>query len=152
MGQRDPSPPSQYLREVETLLDQPLALSLPQSALEFATNKAFGRGLEPREAAVLICHDHSRRLCQRLVDDGEAASDLVEFAIANRIDGCAELAGALDQDLLDLLPDLPELVAQPCFSPEFREMVATIATWHGIPDHCWSLPEAQPNPSGRATV
>ena len=152
MGQRDASTPSHYMRDVEMLLDQPLALSLPQSALEFATSKAFARGLEPREAAVLICHDHSRRVCQRLVDDGEAASDLVEFAVANRIDGCAELAGSMDQDLLDLLPDLPELVSQPCFSREFREMVATVASWHGIPDHRWSVTEARPELSGIAIV
>ena len=99
MGQRDPSPSSHYLRDVDGWVAS-LALSLPQSALEFATNKAFARGFEPREAAVLICHDHSRRLCQRLVDDGEAVSDLVEFAIATSIDGCAELVRDMDQDLL----------------------------------------------------
>ena len=152
MGQRDPSPPTHYVRDIETLLDEPLALSLPTSALEFAAQTAFVRGLEPREAAVLICHDHSRRLCQQLVDDSEPASDLVEFAIANRIDGCAELAGAMDQDLLHLLPDLPDLVGQPCFSTEFREMVAHIATRHGIPEHRWSAPEAPAGVVGRVTA
>jgi hypothetical protein len=143
MGQRDSSPPTLYTLDVQKLLEDTLALSLPESALAFAAQRAFARGIEPREAAVLICHDHSRRLGQQLLDDNEPVSDLVEFAIANRIDGCADLASAMDQDLLDLLPDLPDLVRQPCFSGEFRDMVAHILTWHGIPEHRWSAPEVE---------
>lgn len=152
MGQRDPSPPTNYVHDVERLLDAPLVLSLPTEVLDFATRKAFARGLEPREAAVLICHQHSRRLCQRLLDDHEPASDLVELAIANRIDGCAELASQMDHDLLDLLPDLPYFLRQPCFSNEFRDMVANIATWHGIPEHRWSAPDLQGDPSDWASA
>jgi hypothetical protein len=126
-----------------------LALSLPRSALEFASSKAFAQGLESRAAAVLICHDHSRRLCQRLIDENEPASGLVEFALAARIDGSAELASAMDQDLLDLLPDLPVLLRQPCFSGEFRDAVSHIVTWHGISDHRWSEMGERPDVSDR---
>ncbi len=152
MGQRDPSPPTLYTLDVQKLLEDTMALSLPESALAFAAQKAFARGLEPREAAILICYDHSRRLGQQLVEADELASDLVEFAIANRIDASAELAGAMDQELLDLLPDLPDLVRQPCFSDEFRDVVAHIVTWHGIPDHRWSVPELEADMIGGATA
>jgi hypothetical protein len=152
MGQRDQSPPTHYLHDLQKLLDEPLALWLPEDVLAFAAGKAFARGFEPREAAVLICQEHSRRLCQRLVDDNEPASDLVEFAIANRIEGCAELASQMDQDLLDLLPDLPYFVRRPCFSAEFCDWVAHLAAGHGIPEHRWGVLEVQAGKSGRATA
>jgi hypothetical protein len=129
-----------------------LALSLPEEVLTFAARKAFARGLEPREAAVLICHEHNQRLCQQMVERDEMASDLVEFAIASRIDECGNLAGEMDQDLLDLLPDLPAFVRQPCFSDEFRDMVLHIATWHGVPEHRWSAAEALCGPLGQLAV
>jgi hypothetical protein len=142
MGQRDTSPPTHYVLDVEALLDEVLALTLPTHVLDFAARMAFSRGLQPREAAVRICHDHSRRLCQQLVDENEPASDFVELAVAHRIDGSAELASAMEQDLLDILPDLPDLIRQPCFSAEFRDTVAHIATWHAIPEHRWSASDA----------
>jgi hypothetical protein len=152
MGQKDHSAPTPYVRDVQELLDEPLALWLPEDVLAFAAGKAFARGLEPGEAALLIGHEHSRRLARQLVEDGKRASDLVEFAIATRIDGCAELARKMDHELLDLLPDLPYFVRQPRFSDEFRDLVARIATSHGIPDHRWSVPEGRANTAGRATA
>jgi len=152
MGQQDHSPPAAYLRDVLQLLDEPLALPLSADFLEPAVESAFASGLEPREAAVQICHDHNRRLCQRLIEQDDMASDLVEFAIASRIDECGNLAGEMDQDLLDLLPDLPDFVRQPCFSVEFRDMVLRIATWHGIPAHRWSAVEALLGLSGRMAL
>ena len=149
MGQRDTTLPTHYARELQALLSEPLALSLPEHVLEFAARRAFARGLEPREAAICICHEHSRRLCQRLVEQGDMASDLLEFAIATRIEGCAELAKVMDHELLDLLPDLPYFVRQSCFSPEFRDMVARIAFWHGIAEHRWSAPEDRADLSRR---
>jgi hypothetical protein len=131
----------EYVRAVEALLDQPMALTLPGEVLDYAARRTFARGLEPREAAILICHEHSRRLGRQLVEQGKLASDLVELLIANRIDGCAELARQMDHDLLDLLPDLPYFVRQACFSPEFRDMVADISAWHGIPEQRWMVPE-----------
>ena len=152
MGQKDRTPPSRYLRDVRQLLDDHLALWLPADLLEPALASAFMRGLEPREAAVQICHEHSLRLCRQLLDQSDMASDLVEFAIASRIDECGNLAGEMDHDLLDLLPDLPAFVRQPCFSDEFRDMVLHIATWHGIPEHRWSAAEALCGPLGQLTV
>jgi len=142
MGQRDISPPTPYIDDVEALLDEALALTLPEDALQHAVRRTFAKGFDPREAAVLICHEHSRRLGRHLVEQGERASDLVELAIAHRIDGCAELAGQMNHDVMDLLPDLPNFVRQACFSNEFRDMVTHIATWHGIPTHRWSAPDA----------
>ena len=152
MGQRDPSPPNHYIRDIARLLDESLALTLPDSVLTVAVRNASARGLEPREAAIQICHDHSRRLCRHLIEQGDVATDLVEFAIASRIDECAGLAEEMDQDLLDLLPDLPYFVRQPCFSDEFREMVAHIATWHGVPEHRWSVSDVQAGLGRRATA
>ena len=152
MGQRDQTAPIHYIRDVERLLNEPMALSLPEDVLAFATKKAFRRGLEPREAAVLICHEHSRRFCRHLVEESQMASNLVEFAIANRIDGCAALAGQMDHDVMDLLPDLPYFVRQTCFSHEFRDMVAHIAIWHGIPEQRWNVPEVNDYVSDRVTA
>jgi hypothetical protein len=152
MGQKDCSPPPRYLREVRQLLDDYMALWLPTDLLEPALAKAFVVGLDPREAAVHICHEHSRRLCRQMIERSDTASDLVEFAIASRIDECGNLAGEMDQDLLDLLPDLPAFVRQPCFSEEFRDMVLHIATWHGIPEHRWSAAEALCGPVGQLAV
>ena len=142
MGQKDPSPPLFYGQDVQRILDRSLALSLPDDVLEHAAKVAFARGLETREAAILICHEHGQRLCRQLVEQSERASDLVELVIASRIDECANLASELQQDLLDLLPDLPEFVQQPCFSDEFRDIVAQIAIQHRIPEHHWSALKA----------
>lgn len=152
MGQRDQTAPLGYVRDVERLLDEPMALSLPEDVLAIATKKAFMRGLEPREAAVLICHEHSRRLSRQFIKQSEMASDLVELVIANRIDGCAALAGQMDHDVMDLLPDLPYFVRQPCFSHEFRDMVAHIGIWHGIPEQRWAVPEVNGYVSDRVTA
>jgi hypothetical protein len=152
MGQRDQTVRMEYVQALEALLDQPMALTLPEDVLRYAARRTFARGFEPREAAVLICHEHSRRLSRQLIEQSEMASDLVELVIANRIDGCAELASQMDHDVMDLLPDLPYFVRQACFSPEFRGMVAEIATWHGIPEHRWSVPEVDDYVSDRVTA
>ncbi|EYD76418.1 hypothetical protein Rumeso_01976 [Rubellimicrobium mesophilum DSM 19309] len=114
--------------------------------------KTFAAGLEPREAAVRLCHDHSRLLSRQWVEENLTASELAEFAIASRISECANLAREIGRDLLDLLPDLPDFVRQPCFSDEFRDMVADIAAWHGIPEHRWTSPEMWADLSGRVTA
>jgi hypothetical protein len=152
MGQADRSPPQKYVKDVKHLLDRLLAPCVPSDLLDPALAKAFSRGMAPREAAVQICHDHSRRFCQRMVEQSDMVSDLVEFAIASRIDECGNLAAEMEQDLLDLLPDLPEFVRQPCFSDEFRDMILHIATWHGIPEHRWAAAEALTGRSGRAVI
>ena len=152
MGQQDQTAPKQYVRDVEALLDQPMALTLPAEILYYAARRTFARGFEPREAVILICHEHSRRLGRHFVEQSEMASDFVELVIANRIDGCAELASQMDHDVMDLLPDLPYFVRQPCFSPEFRDMVAEIAAWRGIPEHRWSVPEADDHVSDRVSA
>ena len=152
MGQRDPSPPTRYIHDAQTRLQDLLAFSLPEDVLAFAAGKVFAAGLEPREAAIQICDDHSWLLSRQWVEANQTASELAEFAIATRISECANLAREMKQDLLDLLPDLPDLVRQPCFSAEFRDLVAHIATWHGIPEHRWSGQEVRTGVSGRATA
>ncbi len=152
MGQRDPSPPTQYIRDVKHHLDDLLAFALPEEVLEQAAGKAFAAGLEPCEAAIHLCDDHSWLLSRQWVEANQMASELAEFSIASRISECANLAREMDQDLLDLLPDLPDLVGQPCFSDGFRDTVAHIATWHGIPEHRWSAPEVQVGVAGRVAV
>jgi hypothetical protein len=129
-----------------------MALTLPVEVLYHAARRTFARGFESREAALLICHEHSRRLCSHLVEQSEMTSNLVELVIANRIDGCAELAGQMDHDVTDLLPDLPYFVRQPCFSPELRDMVAEIAAWHGIPEHRWNTLEVDDYVSDRVSA
>ena len=76
------------------------------------------------------------------------AGDLAEFVVANRIDKSAKLVNGTDREILELLPDLREFERQPCFTDEFREMVANISSWNGLPEHRWSAPDG-PSRSGR---
>ncbi len=152
MGQRDTFPPTRYVHEVRTHFDDLLASSLPEEVLAFAAGKAHAAGLEPREAAIHICDDHSWLLARQWVEANQMASELAEFAIASRISECANLARAMEQDVLDLLPDLPDLMRQPCFSDAFREMVADIAAWHGLPEHRWTAPIGQEGSARRLTA
>lgn len=135
MAQKDVTPPTRYIQVVRDLLDDPFGLSLPFAVFETAARRAFAAGLGPEEAAIRLCHDHARLVAQSWIEDGVMASDLAEVVISARIDESAKLASQAEEDLLDLLPDLPDFVCQPCFSDEFRVMVANIATWHGIPAH-----------------
>ena len=73
---------------------------------------------------------------------GAAETNQAIFAIASRIDECAGLATGTGQDLLEVLPDLLDLVRQPCFSDKFRDMVVNIAARHGIPEHRWHAPDS----------
>ncbi len=75
-----------------------------------------------------------------------------EFLAASRIDECAGLATGTGHDLLEFLPDLQDFVRQPCFSDEFRDMVANVATWHGIPEHRWHAPDSRGAPAPRVSV
>lgn len=149
MGQKDTSPPSSYSAAVRSLLDHPLALRFPEDVLAVATARTFAAGLTPTEAAIRLCHEHSRLMGRHLVDSNRMATGLAEFAIASRIDECAGLATGTGQDLLEILPDLQDFVRQPCFSDEFRDMVANVATWHGIPEHRWHAPDSRGAPVRR---
>ena len=143
MAQKDLSPPARFMSELRDVLDEPFGLVLPEAVVETAGRRAFAASLTPTEAAIRIVHEHARLVSQHLVDEDATASDLNELIIATRIDDAAGLAKAMDRDILDLLPDLGDFVRQPCFSDEFREMVANIATWHGIPEHRWNAPDGQ---------
>jgi hypothetical protein len=137
MAQKDQSPPQDYLTEVLEVLDHPLGLILPGSVVATAAWLAFSAGLTATEAAIRICHEHAQRMSGRWNEDGTTASDLAEFVLVNRLDESAQLAKRGDRDLLDLLPDLPTFVRQPCFSDEFRHLVSNLSTWHGIPESRW---------------
>ena len=152
MGQIDPTPSASYSAALKAILDDRLILSLPAAVLETAAKRAFAAGLSPCEAAIRICHEHARLVSRNLIEQELIASDLAELTIASRIDECAELAHSMEQDIVDLLPDLSDLVQQPCFSDEFRRMVSNIATWHGIPEHRWNTADLLKSLSRRATV
>ena len=137
MGQSDTSPTPSYTEAVRSLLDHPLVLRFPKDVLDVATARTFAAGLTPTEAAIRLCHEHSKLVGRQLVESDLMATGLAEFAIASRIDECAGLATGTGQDLLEILPDLQDFVRQPCFSDEFRDIVVNIATWHGIPEHRW---------------
>ena len=142
MAQRDTAPTRNYTLAVRSLLDHPLALRLPEDVLDFATTRTFAAGLTPTEAAIRLCHEHSKLVGRQLVERDQMANGRAEFAIASRIDECAGLATGTGQDLFEILPDLQDLVRQPCFSDEFRDMVLNIAIWHGIPQHRWHAPDS----------
>ena len=89
---------------------------------------------------------------RHLLDSDQMATGLAEFAIASRIDECAGLATGTGRDLLEILPDLQDFVRQPCFSDEFRDMVASIATWHGILQHRWHALDSRGAPARRVSA
>ena len=141
MAQINTSPPARYTDIIGEIQDRPLGLTLPSDVLGAAARRTYAAGLTSTEAAIRICHEHDRRLSPQLVEENRTASDLTELMLANRLEEIAALARKIGQDILQLLPDLPDLVRQPCFSDEFREMVAKVATWHGLPEHRWNVPD-----------
>ena len=152
MGQKDTSPAARFVFKVQALLDHPLGLALPDAVLDAAARRAFEVGVTPEEAAIRICHEHARLMSRGWVEKDRMATDLAEFVIANRIDECAKLALQTGLSLLDLLPELPDFVQQPCFSAEFREMMGNIAVWHGLPEPCWHGLTDQVDLPGHATA
>ena len=138
MAQNDTSPAARFIFKVQALLDHPLGLNLPDAVLDAAARHAFEAGVTPEEAAIRICYEHARLVSRAWVKEGRSASDLAEFVISGRIEESAKLALRTGMPLLDLLPELPDYVQQPCFSEEFRGMIADIATAHGSPEHRWS--------------
>lgn len=137
MGQNDTSPPERYTHNVREILEEPLGLSLPPEVLGAAAVRTYAAGLTSTEAAIRICHEHGRLETRRLVDEGRKATALAELALAHRLEEIAALARGIGQNPLQVLPDLPDLVREPCFSIEFRDMVARIARWRVRPDHGW---------------
>jgi hypothetical protein len=138
MAQKDSSPAARFIFKVQALLEHPLGLALPGSVLETAARRAFEAGVTPEEAAIRICHEHARLVSRSWVEESRQASDLAEFVIAGRIEDSAKLALQTGLSLLEVLPDLPDYVQQPCFSDEFRDMAVTIAIQDGNPEHRWS--------------
>jgi hypothetical protein len=57
------------------------------------------------------------------------ASELAEMVIADRIYESRKLLARSGRDIHTILPDLSGLVQQPCFSSDFREMVANTVGW-----------------------
>ena len=139
MAQNDTSPAARFIFKVQALLDHPFGLALPDAVLDAAARHAFEAGVTPEEAAIRICHEHARLVSRTWVEEGRSASDLAEFVISGRIEESAKLALRTGMPILELLPELQDYVQQPCFSEEFRGIIADIATSHGSPEHHWGM-------------
>ena len=121
-----------FRRVVMDLLEDHLSLVVPDPVLDAWLPRAAIEGRTPAEAAVLICHAQSQLAAESWVESNLMASELAEMVIADRIYESRKLLAKRGRDLQEVLSDLAGLVRQPCFSDEFREMVANTENWHDM--------------------
>ena len=72
------------------------------------------------------------------VEAGLRGSELAEMVIADRIYESRKILARGRRDLQAVLPDLQALMGQPCFSDEFRDMVANTVSWDEMIDERWA--------------
>lgn len=120
------------------VLEDSLGLSVPEPVLDTWLRRVLAEGRTPIEAAVLICFAQTQLVAESWVEAGLMASELAEMVIADRIYESRKLLARSGRNLLTVLPDLAVLVGQPCFSAEFRAMVATTASWNEMVEERWA--------------
>lgn len=118
-----------YRTAVMDILEGTLSMIVPETVLDTWLRRTFAERRTPIEAAVLICQAQSQLVAEAWVEAGLRASELAEMVIADRIYECRRILERSGRDLRRVLPDLDALVSQPCFSDEFREMVANTVPW-----------------------
>ena len=106
-----------------------MGLAVPEPVLDTWLRRVVAEERTPIEAAVLICHAQTQLVAESWVESGLLASELAEMVIADRIYESSKLLIRSGRHLHEILPDLASLVQQPCFSREFREMVANTVNW-----------------------
>lgn len=116
---------------LDTLEDR-VGLAVPEPVLDASIRRALAEGRTPIEAAMLICHAQNQLVAEAWVEAGLSASELAEMIIADRIYECRVLLARSGRRISEVLPDLPELVARPCFSRDFRAMVANTVSWEDM--------------------
>jgi hypothetical protein len=138
MANRLPSQPSAFRLAILDVLEGVLGLSVPEPVLDTWIRLALAEEQTPIEAAVLICHAQNELVVESWVEAGMMASELAEMAIADRIYESRKILARSGRDLHAVLPDLEDLVRQPCFSGEFREMVANTVSWDEMIEERWA--------------
>ncbi len=130
-----------FRRAVLDVLEDTLSLAVPEPVLNTWLRRAPAEGRTPIETAVLICHGQNQLVAESWVEAGLMASELGEMVIADRIYESRKLLARSGRELDQVLPDLADLVRQPCFSAEFRAMVANTASWNEMLEERWSSSE-----------
>jgi hypothetical protein len=121
-----------FRRAVPDVLEDTLGLAVPEPVLDTWLRRVLAEGRTPIEAAFLICHAQNQLVAEFWVEAGLKASELGEMVITDRIYESRRLLARSGRGLHEVLPDLADLVRQPCFSDEFREMVANTVSWDEI--------------------
>jgi hypothetical protein len=111
------------------VLEGSLGLCVAEPVLEAWLRRVLAEGRTPIEAAVLICHAQNELSAESWVEAGLCASELAEMVIADRIYESRKILRLSGRSLQEVLPGLGRLVSQPCFSDEFRDMVANTTSW-----------------------
>ena len=130
MGHRVLSDRAAFRRTTMDLLEDHLSLVVPDAVLDAWLPGAMAEGRSPAEAAVLICHSQNQLVAESWVESDLVASELAEMEIADRIYESRKLLARHGGDAQEVMSDLAEFVRQPCFSDEFRQMVANTLSWH----------------------
>ncbi len=138
MAHSDLSRGTAFRRAVLDVLEDTLGLVVPEPVLDTWLRRVLSEGRTPVEAAVLICHAQAQLVVESWVESNLKASELAEMVIADRIYESRKLLTRIGRDLHEVLPDLEALVRQPCFSDEFREMVANTASWDEMIEERWA--------------
>jgi len=130
-----------FRRAVLDVLEDVLGLAVPEPVLDAWLRRALPDGRSPIETAVLICHGQNQLVAESWVEAGLMASDLAEMVIADRIYESRKLLARSGRELDQVLPDLAGFVRQPCFSAEFRDMVANTVNWDEMIAERWTASE-----------
>lgn len=141
MAQGDPARRTAFRQVVLDTLEDRLGLAVPEPVLETWIRRARAEGRTPIEAAVLICHAQNQLVAEAWVEAGLMASELAEMMVADRIYESRKILARSGRSISEVLPDLPELVAQPCFSRDFRAMVANTVSWDEMIEARSAAPE-----------
>ena len=138
MAHSDLSRTAAFRRAVLDVLEDPLGLTVPEPVLDTWLRRVLAEGRTPITAAVQICHAQHQLVAESWVEAGLMASELAEMVIADRIYESRKMLARSGRDLQEILPDLDALVGQPCFSEEFREMVANTVNWDTMIEERWA--------------
>ena len=130
MGHRVLSDRAAFRRTTMDLLEDHLSLVVPDAVLDAWLPGAMAEGRSPAEAAVLICHSQNQLVAESWVESDLMASELAEMQIADRIYESRKLLARHGGDPQEVMSDLAGFVRQPCFSDEFRQMIANTLSWH----------------------
>jgi hypothetical protein len=142
MARRDlPSREAAFRLAVLDVLEDLLGLSVEEPILDTWLRRVLTEGRGPIEAAVLICHAQHQLVAEAWVEAGLMASELAEMVIADRIYESRKILARSGRKLPEVLPDLAVLVAQPCFSRDFRAMVANTISWDQMLEERWAVSE-----------